>query len=279
MHRSNRHDVFADLIRDITRREKIRKALAVNATAADTLRFAARTDGTLEEEEEEDDAQSTQDDEGDDGNDDAIAEGTTTTTTTATATTTKRAQMPRTFRPALGVTVALAEVQRLLPNTPDIPFTIPVRFADRLGVFLSDGVPFPTGQFPQPEGGLITVFPFADMEPEDPLLLRFRVHARALFHGVPKYSFVEATAGEELWYGRVWLLFQCRFRDKVYNLALVSWLQLRAGAPFGTQKPTFSWSSPFLDCIEVEHLRRTLIVVPSMLPRARGLGQILHLLS
>ena len=255
--------MYADLIRDITRREKIRLALAVDLVAGDAEEQRDDDDDAAQEHATNDD------DEEDSGADAAAAEASGTL---------ERDPMPTTFRPRLGTTVALREVARLLPANPDNPFTHPVHFADRLGVFLSDGEPFPPGQFPQPDGGVISVFPFADLQSPEPLVTRFRVHARAQFHGQSKYSFVEATSGPDLWYGRVWLLFQCRFRGESYNLALVSWLQSRAGAPFGTRKPTFSWASRFLDCIEVEHLRRVVIVVPSLVSRTKAQGPVLHLL-
>lgn len=274
---SNHHDVYADLIRDITRREKIRVALAVDLVAGDA---EVQPEDAADDDDQPDSAQQTsavQEENTNDDDDDEEGSGDDAAAAEASGTL-ERDPMPTTFRPRLGTTVALREVARLLPANPDNPFTHPVHFADRLGVFLSDGEPFPPGQFPQPDGGVISVFPFADLQSPEPLVTRFRVHARAQFHGQSKYSFVEATSGPDLWYGRVWLLFQCRFRGESYNLALVSWLQSRAGAPFGTRKPTFSWASRFLDCIEVEHLRRVVIVVPSLVSRTKAQGPVLHLL-
>ena len=178
----------------------------------------------------------------------------------------------------MGQTIPVSDASRLLPNTPDVPFTFPVNFRDRLGVFLADGERLPSGQFPQPEDGHVTVFQYADI-PARENRPKFRVHARPLFHGRPKYSFVEAQAGAEIWYGRVWLLLQCQFRGSTYDLALVSWLQNRASAPFATRKLTFSWASRFVDCIELGHLLRVVTIAPSCIPRTGAQGQVLHLLK
>ena len=174
---------------------------------------------------------------------------------------------PAMFRADLGATLAARDVARHLPTGPDMPFDTPVPFHDRLGFFLADAVAHPPGGFPQPDADLVTLFPFADVAMADGGT--FRVHARDSYYGNPAYSFVQAQAGAELWFGRVWLLFTCRFHGTVYNLALVSWLTQRSATPYRVQRPTFSWASRFTDCIEIEHLRSVANLVPSLLKPPR----------
>ena len=256
-----------DLIRDITRREKIRLALAdadeqqaavvddeQQAAVMDDAPHAARVVFGV----------------------DVAAE--CQTTDDAASATGPEGDPHETFRPKVGSLVALDDVACHLPSDPDVPFARPVPFRDRLGVFLSDSVPHFAGEFPAPDDAKVTVFPVAFVTSVTGS--EFRVHARPTFYGKPAYSFIEATAGGgELWYGRVWLLFQCHFGGVLYNLALVSWLTARSGAPFGTDRPTFAWTSRFTDCIEVEHLKRVVTMVPTFVQRGRRKEPVWHLLE
>ena len=83
---SNHHDVYADLIRDITRREKIRLALAVDLVAGDAEEQRDDDDDAAQEHATNDD------DEEDSGADAAAAEASGTL---------ERDPMPTTFRPRL----------------------------------------------------------------------------------------------------------------------------------------------------------------------------------
>ena len=257
-----------DLIRDITRREKIRLALEVDlATEPAAVAPAAASFTQVQLTQEEDVAEWNAPDAGEEParteSDDDVGQAQPPT--------------PKAFRAAVAKRVPLDDVAMHLPTDIDVPFQRPVPFRDRLGVFLADATPHFSGEFPQPDDGTVSLFPVAFVMKESGV--QFRVHARPKFYGKPAYSFVEAAApGGELWYGRVWLLFRCFFNGIAYNLALVSWLTARPGAPFGTNKPTFSWTSRFTDCIEVEHFTRVVTMVPSYVQRRSG-EQVWHLLD
>ncbi len=189
-----------------------------------------------------------------------------------------QAQLPYggVFRALLGQSTMVQDVWKLLP-TLEVPFSKPVRFSTRLGLFLSDGARLEAGDYPHPDGGFVTVFPFAIASDGE---TSFYVHARPNFHGRRKHSFVEVSAAdEEKWYGCVWLLFHCKYRGVDYNLALVSWLTARSGAPFATRKPTFAWTSQHLDCVEVGHISRLATMVQTCIRRTPADANVYHLVD
>ena len=266
--------MYADLIRDVTRREKLRLALetvVAPARQVDLVGAEQEAGANLQR------ANVAFDDEDSQELVAAVAGSIAPGASSESAVTLGQGNM---FRQRLGVTIAVVDVGKHLPSAAkeQLPFSTPVLFPDRLGLFLSDGARLPSGQYPQPDGGTVTLYPFALVTPRG-AAVPFRVHARADYHGRTKYSFVETLAGQELWYARVWLVFQCRFHGSVYNLALVSWLTQRSGAPYGTDKMTFNWTSRFLDCIEVEHFTRTVTIVPTVIRRTAVDAQVLHLLE
>ena len=269
--RSNHHDHYGDLLRDVSRRVRIRHALrsltdpaaedempAAAAQAHDLEPAAAAAAAAEEEEEEEED-----DDDDEDGD-----------------------EIANIFRSPSGTVVKVADVARQLPAAEGRPFTVPVRFCDRLGLLLTNGEKLPSGTYPSVDNGTITVFPVAFLaSPSDDLAKNkmFRVHARANFRHKPKYSFVEIISGKEpepLWYAQVWLLFRCKFRGTVQDLALVSYLKVVSAAPYRTTRRTFQWYSTFLDCVDLASIRRTVAMVPSYIIRSRtAAGEVFHLLS
>ena len=254
-----------DLVTDVTRREKIRLALEPSPE------FTGDAD---------DDAMSSDHADGADGAAVATvahgsADGVGVPGHEAAAGVADDAVM---FRGSMGKIVSLADVPHHLPVAADLPFSVPVPFRDRLGYFLADAVPHFSGEFPQPDDGAITIFPVAFLTSDGGE--QFRVHARDAFYGKPAYSFVEARGTDNArWFGRVWLLFQCRFRRTLYNIALVSWLTQCSGAPYGTDKRTFTWTSRHVDCIELGHLQRVVTLVPSFMTRGAHRERILHLVE
>ena len=184
------------------------------------------------------------------------------------------------FRDDMGSVVEIKYVYKWISSPQDSanPSSQRKDFADRLGVFLSDGAEMRSGEYPSTDDNSVTIFPVAFLVDDNGN--SFRVHARPTFHGKPKYSFVEARIKEgELWYGKVVLLFECLFQGKLYQLALVSWLTVCSGRKYNTDKKSFTWSSRHMDCVEVAHFVRVVTIVPTFLPRAAGEKQVLHLLN
>ena len=229
--------MYADLIRDITRREKIRLALK-----ADVLI------DPVEEMLKEPDAEAA-----DEAN-----------------------PAPFFRQTAAFVQVPVVEAALLLPSGREFPFSGQVPFRDRLGLFLGDFIRMPAGTYPQPDDETIKVYSFATFPATDEIP-SFRVHARNAFHGKPKYSFVEVDDGTRSWFARVWMLFTCTFHGQLYSLALVSHMTPFAG-PHNTMKRTFTWYSSHLDVLELGHIRRLAIMVPSFMPHRARDTDVFHLL-
>ena len=179
------------------------------------------------------------------------------------------------FRESMGRTVKLCDVDSMIvTNVVDkldrVSFSTPVHFLDRLGVFLAGGEQHERGQFPTPDHDTITVYPVCwipDHTPGSSTI--YRLHARSSFHGAPRYTFFEAEASNgNLWYGRMWMLFTCHFNGDKYSLALVSWMTEKSSSPYKTDKRTFGWSSQFLECVELAHLVRPVVMIPSVIAEA-----------
>ena len=232
-------------MKDLSRRDKLRLALE----KLDPSKDALQDEDEDECEDQDNDQEGEEDKEADDG---------------------YEASSSPCFRRRAGQDVQVHDVDSIIPVIENAPFSPPVRFPDRLGVFLSDGATLPSGQYPSSDDGKVKTFPVAFLF-NDTTGRSFRVHARSLFHGKAKFSFVEVAGPDgEMWYGRVWLLFSCLFRGHRYNLALVSWLDRVSSLPFHTSKPTFRWSTRFLDCIELGNVKRTVTCVPSFITRRAG---------
>ena len=259
--RSNHFDVLSDLLRDVVRREKVQTLLASREASIVTQKKPGYFGDMNEYDSDTDeDFQPPVD---------------------PVAAVDEAATM---FRGTAGTRIAVVDVHLRLPTEPpeplrSLPFASPVPFADRLGVFLADGAELSSGAYPQPDDGTVTVFPVAHIE-ATPTSMPFRVHARQLFRGKAKYSFMELQAeGGELWYCCVWLLFTCIYNRRSFRVALVSWLSQRSGLPYGTTKPTFSWTSRHLDCVEIGHFTRPVVMVSSGCKRNIKGDQVFHLLE
>ncbi len=259
--RSNHFDVLADLLRDVVRREKALVLLSVRKAAEAASHEPRYFQDALRDYDSDDDDDFVPPQDNPSDMDEAASM----------------------FRVALGKQVALDDVCFHLPTVAlddlqPLPFSVPVPFADRLGVFLADGAEMPAGAYPRPDENVVTVFPVAHIE-ATATSLPFRVHARSAYRGKPKYSFAELrTKDGELWYCCVWLLFECAYLGRTFRVALVSWLSRRSGAPFATNKATFTWTSKHLDCVEVGHFTRTVVMVRSYSKRC-GSEAVFHLLE
>ena len=158
---------------------------------------------------------------------------------------------------------------RIALESQKVPFSFPLPFRDRLGLFLGEYEPHFRGQFPQPDVDSITVYPFCAL-PKDAQGDAFRFHARGSFHGHPKFSFFEAEGEDgESWFGQLWLLFQCQFQSVTLDLALVSWLKDVPSVLYSTRKRSFTWNSLFADCVEVAHFIRPVTMLPSFVQRSK----------
>ena len=237
-----------DLLQDITRRVKIRELLAVAADAADQQSTEELEDAEEEVVGEPGDAQ---DDE-----------------------------MGNPYGVLQGRTMRVDEMAELLESQTERHFSTPVPVADRLGLFLSDNQRLPPGTYPTTDDGNVTVYEMHRRCPEgeNP----FRIHARENFHRRPAYSFVAVNAGDEeapvLWYGQVRLLFQCRFRGELYNLAFVHFLADAPRSQYNTRKPTFTWNSPHLDCIDATNISQRVKMVKTYASTRGVRPEVYHLL-
>ncbi len=207
--RTNHHDVYADLVRDVTRRGKLQLFLESRSTS---IRVEAKKRKRAE----------------------PVPQG-----------------------------ISLENAAALFPTGSRHPFAVPVPLADRLGVFLSDHTVMRSGEFPQPDNLEVFVTPFVSTETADGT--PFRVHARTNFYGAPRYSFVEIEAGKERWYGQVWMLFSCHYRGTKYHLAACSVLTTVKRQDYNTTRRTFQWYSKHIECIEVGHILRKVVMVKSFM--------------
>ena len=315
--RTNNHDVYADLLRDITRRQKIRRylrtwgmlanstlgaghqqilseqvdvtsAAAAAAPADDGEAVAAASRGGgggagsgaaaavamigIDDHDVDDvDDDDNDDDDNDDNDDDDNRPRSDLRMEQAVRDKTMA------WVDKLSEVVPLAEVATHLPCSTNLPFTIPVPFADRLGLFLADGAALPQGSYPAPDDGQVVVFPFAALV--GPAGEPVRVHARNSHYGKSKYSFVELQAGAERWYARVWILFHCVFRGATYKLAMASVMKRLPRKQYNTQRRTFTWNSSHLECFELGHILRTVVMVPSYIRRRALDPEVFHLLE
>ncbi|MFN0318526.1 MAG: hypothetical protein ACKVQA_26165 [Burkholderiales bacterium] len=181
------------------------------------------------------------------------------------------------LRDRVGRTVAVSVAGAQFPTLTDMPFRLPVPLADRLGLFFTDGTAQPPGSYPSTDDGQVTIYPSATLVGEDGEA--FRIHARLRYHGKPRYSFVAINAKGQLWYARVWVIFSCLFRGQVFRLAACSVLRKVRSEHYHTTRPTFIWHSSHVDCFELGHIVRPVIVVPSYLPRKATDPRVFHLLE
>lgn len=247
--RSNFHNVFADLIRDVTRRLKIELALEAaerrSVELPDLEAGAGDADDTVAP-----------------MADDGVA-----------------SDVLGPFPIAAGVVTLVAEVSdQLLLTKSSVPFTKPVPFADRLGLFLTDGEAMPPGTYPGPDDGVVVVYPSCKLTPESGPTVR--VHARPDFYGKPAYSFVELIGPDATpWFAQVWLLFSCLGEGEPYDLALVSYLRSISPAPYHTRKATVTWHSRHVDCVEVANIRRVVQLVRTVCEGGGLNSNVFHLLA
>jgi hypothetical protein len=164
-----------------------------------------------------------------------------------------------------GESVALGDVAGHFPRESSVssklPFSNPVPFRVRLGVFLGDGAKMPPGAYPTPDDDRVVIYPTMTIATGDGAT-SVRVHARERYHGKANYSFVEIRSGDELWYARVWLLFTCVFRGATYKLAAVSYLQEVKRRSRTSDRRVFTWFSDHVECLEVDHIHRNVVMVP-----------------
>lgn len=262
-----------DLLRDITRREKIRNVLGDQWTVEQLLetqddgdglddKGVAAADGSAAEAQGllDDDPESEEEEGG---------EGEEVEESAAVA------QIEGVGKPEM---VLVSQVTVLLPSGPEIPFPTSLKFHDRLGVFLSDGAQMQSGTYPTPDDGQIAIYSSFRIPSER----SFRVHARPSFHGRPRYDWVQVNPNppsDELWFARVWLLFSCTFQGKQYGMAMLSWLKSVSSEPYHTRRPTFVWASRFPNCIELGNLIRTVTMLPSFVKRGASREEAFHLLD
>lgn len=180
-------------------------------------------------------------------------------------------------RRGLVTVVSVHDAAAYVPHVLKAPFSLPVPFADRLGLFLADGAVMPTGAYPLPDDGNVSIYPYTSLVGAGGL--SFSIHARDNHYGRARYSFVEMQAGTELWYARVWMLFSCIFRGVWYKLALGTMMKAISRERYNTSRKTFTWNSSHLDCFEVGHVRRTVIMVPSFIRQRAIDPEVFHLLE
>ena len=225
--RSNFHDVYADLLRDISRREKIRRHLQLDVHPTLTAPAPPLLD-------------------------DAAADEDLTAATLSNPFSASRG----------GIACAPDEIVGQLPATFPMPFPRHrVRFADRLGVFLTDGERRVSGDYPPPDDGVVTLFSVATLIGSNGKPFRLRV--KHIHYGKPRFPFVEIATPGTPWYGRVWLMFSCKYHGVTYNLALISYLTLAGTRRGNTTKQGYVWSSPHPECVELNLVRREITMVSS----------------
>lgn len=289
--------MYADLIRDVTRREKIRRYLRVleepalttettalmemgrsepaptsSAAAADAA--AAWHASSREEDDPGSDGDDQDgDDEGDMDDDDIAHDEEMTPGADVPA----KDPLAVLARRGLVIVVSVHAASVHIPHVLNAPFSLPVPFADRLGLFLADGAVLPPGTYPLPDDGNVSIYPYTSLVDRNGKA--FCVHARDDHYGKARYSFVELQAGAERWYVRVWMLFSCVFRGTWYKLAFVSMMKAVSRERYNTTRRTFVWNSTHLDCVEVGHILRTVIMVPSFLRRRAIDPEVFHLLE
>ena len=93
---------------------------------------------------------------------------------------------------------------------------------------------------------------------------RYRLHARRVFHGRPKYDIVRVTGdeGEPPWYARALAFFDVRVAAGWRRMALVSWLE-RTEPTHVAGAETFCYWSRFPDVIPLRSIVRPLRMVTS----------------
>ena len=186
------------------------------------------------------------------------------------------------FAGQLGEITPIAGVKdTFFSETMPLPFDLHAfRVEDRIGLFLTDNARLAPGTYPPPDGGVVTVFPFAELRSRD--RPAFRLVVKRSHYGRPRFPFVEIDSPGTPWYGRVWLLFSCMYQREPYNLALVSYLQLApAGRSRMTCRQAYVWSSAHVECVEVALFRRTVVVVSSYLnpPGVTERRRLMHIVK
>lgn len=145
----------------------------------------------------------------------------------------------------------------MLPNSRMMASTL---FADRLGVFLTDGDVRPSGTYPTPDNNQVTIHYRATIHARDGAPESV-IRAAPSWHGKPAYSFVEIRGAGGSWYAQVILLFAFKVGDVPHAAALVNYLEevpaLRSTCP---NKTCFRWYSRYPDCVDLREIARCVVI-------------------
>lgn len=240
MRSSNHHDVAADLVRDIVRKRKIALVLDLKPKSMNK---------------EPDSDSSSGEEAGDEPPPRKRAlrlQDETLVGATRLGTRSKALRVDA---------VRVWNVGALLPTIQELPQSRmkSFHFADRLGVYLTDGQVRPEGEYPTVDDDLVVVHRRAKI---DTPTGRQVIRADPSFRGKARYSFVQIRGTDDHWYGQVIALLTFKFRGVLTAVALVNYLtqdwSFQAHCP---NKEGFRWHSGYPDCIEVANIIRPVCMV------------------
>ena len=159
--------------------------------------------------------------------------------------------------------IPVDSVDALLPTSTVLPHARMrrCRFADRLGLYLTDGEMRLSGAYPRPDDGVVVLHRRVKI---DTPAGRVVIRADSDFRGHARYSFVELRAQGRSWYGQVIALMTFKFNGALTAVALVNYLDLfgdfNAICP---NKEGYRWYSQFPDCLEVDNIIRSVCMLPA----------------